>query len=539
MKKTLSLLVLSLWTILPMMAIHLNVGETETLSIGDVPYLKNAAWTISRPKDVIFTQSPQVYTTRVTVKAVNTFPATSPCIVQCTYYYYDLDPIKRTYTYLRSGFKSWTIFVGESGNDDDDNNDDNQHESTGPTGIKLPSSLEMTLNTKQTLTPTITPYGMTDDLKWSSSNPNVVTVWETGLVEALKEGEADITVRTSNGYSSICHVTVVYGKVEPDYIYTDPPYCNLKKGESTMIKCVYWPNNSYDTFNWYIENPDIIDFEENLNTSNSNRRRIQSRGKIFVAKKEGSTNLVITSINGLTTTCRITVWPNDYDIESLPALDVDLGLSVKWASNNVGAYYEDEYGNYYLWGYTDDSFEKGQEASLYNITQSDHDVAHVKWGSGWRIPTESEMKELMNKCTWVWTSKNNTYGYTIIGPNGNSIYLPCSGYISSAGNYVYNSEDWAQGWYWCSNRRTYISFTKSLKLTKTESKYSNMNTVRMPIRPVINYNETAIEDVTADAQSTIKDYFTIDGKKIQESQLTKGFYIIRYSNGKTKKLYIK
>ena len=123
MKKTLSLLVLSLWTILPMMAIHLNVGETETLSIGDVPYLKNAAWTISRPKDVIFTQSPQVYTTRVTVKAVNTFPATSPCIVQCTYYYYDLDPIKRTYTYLRSGFKSWTIFVGESGNDDDDNND--------------------------------------------------------------------------------------------------------------------------------------------------------------------------------------------------------------------------------------------------------------------------------------------------------------------------------------------------------------------------------------------------------------------------------
>lgn len=149
------------------------------------------------------------------------------------------------------------------------------------------------------------------------------------------------------------------------------------------------------------------------------------------------------------------------------------------------------------------------------------------------------MKELMNKCTWVWTSKNNTYGYTIIGPNGNSIYLPCSGYISSAGNYVYNSEDWAQGWYWCSNRRTYISFTKSLKLTKTESKYSNMNTVRMPIRPVINYNETAIEDVTVDAQSTIKDYFTIDGKKIQESQLTKGFYIIRYSNGKTKKLYIK
>ena len=61
----------------------------------------------------------------------------------------------------------------------------------------------------------------------------------------------------------------------------------------------------------------------------------------------------------------------------------------------------------------------------------------------------------------------------------------------------------------------------------------------MPIRPVINYNETAIEDVTVDAQSTIKDYFTIDGKKIQESQLTKGFYIIRYSNGKTKKLYIK
>ena len=62
------------------------------------------------------------------------------------------------------------------------------------------------------------------------------------------------------------------------------------------------------------------------------------------------------------------------------------------------------------------------------MLENEDDVARVKWGDGWRIPTEREFRDLMNHCTWTWSVQNGTGGFFVTGRNGNSIFLPAAGY---------------------------------------------------------------------------------------------------------------
>lgn len=113
---------------------------------------------------------------------------------------------------------------------------------------------------------------------------------------------------------------------------------------------------------------------------------------------------------------------------------VDLGLSVKWATCNVGANKPEDYGNYYAWGetstkssYTEDN-SKTYGKEMNNIEgNSQYDAARANWGGSWRLPTEKELEELENKCTWKWTTQGGKKGYKVTGPNGNSIFLPAAG----------------------------------------------------------------------------------------------------------------
>ena len=147
---------------------------------------------------------------------------------------------------------------------------------------------------------------------------------------------------------------------------------------------------------------------------------------------------------------------------------VDLGLSVKWASWNVGAESPEDYGSYYAWGETEE--KSSYDWSTYKwcngsydtqtkyCTDSDYgivdnktvldswdDVAHVKWGGGWRMPTRDEIKELCEKCSWQWTTVNGIYGRKVTGPNGNSIFLPAAGY--RYGTEEFDCRGW-RGYYW-------------------------------------------------------------------------------------------
>ena len=130
---------------------------------------------------------------------------------------------------------------------------------------------------------------------------------------------------------------------------------------------------------------------------------------------------------------------------------VDLGLSVKWATINVGATKPEEYGDYFAWGETEPKstynwssykYCNGSSSTLtkYNTVSSrgtvdnkttlelSDDAARVNWGGSWRMPTFAELTELRENCTWTWTTQNGVNGYKVTSKsNGNSIFLPAAG----------------------------------------------------------------------------------------------------------------
>ena len=157
---------------------------------------------------------------------------------------------------------------------------------------------------------------------------------------------------------------------------------------------------------------------------------------------------------------------------------VDLGLSVKWATFNVGAIKPEDYGYYFAWGETEPKTTydwstykwcNGSSSTLtkYNnrsgygtvdnktVLDKEDDAAAVNWGGAWRMPTKEEQDELRNNCTWTWITQNGVNGYKVTGTNGNSIFLPAAGYrydssLSSAGSsgYCWSSSlyaDYASG----------------------------------------------------------------------------------------------
>ena len=134
---------------------------------------------------------------------------------------------------------------------------------------------------------------------------------------------------------------------------------------------------------------------------------------------------------------------------------IDLGLSVKWAKWNIGANSPEESGLYFNWAsvqprtqtptennpdgaYMTDWDEWSKYTTMSNfsykgipdyktVLEAEDDVAYVMWGTGWKIPSKEEFKELIDKCNWYWTKKNGKNGYLVTGSNGNSIFIPESG----------------------------------------------------------------------------------------------------------------
>ena len=134
---------------------------------------------------------------------------------------------------------------------------------------------------------------------------------------------------------------------------------------------------------------------------------------------------------------------------------VDLGLpsGLKWATCNVGATSQEDYGKYYAWGETTNKTSYNESNSVtYGHQISDfsgnatYDAARANWGSTWRMPTNAEIEELLNNCTWTWTTQNGVNGMRVTGPNGNSIFLPAAGYCLGSSRYDVGE----RGYYWSS-----------------------------------------------------------------------------------------
>ena len=174
------------------------------------------------------------------------------------------------------------------------------------------------------------------------------------------------------------------------------------------------------------------------------------------------------------------------------ARKVDLGLSVYWAGWNVGASYPNGYGYYYAWGeiatknrYNDSDYRYYDNGSYINIgnniCSTEYDVARAWWGGSWRMPTKVEFQELIDSCTWSKTTYNGLVGYKVTGPNGNSIFLPASGYCLNYG--VGCRDDF--GCYWsgslcdkASSQAYYLYFTVSGALIVEEGFRRDGHTVR-------------------------------------------------------------
>ncbi len=114
---------------------------------------------------------------------------------------------------------------------------------------------------------------------------------------------------------------------------------------------------------------------------------------------------------------------------------VDLGLSVKWATCNIGASSPGDYGNYYAWGEVRPKTEYTSQNSITSMRNTGNisgnpafDAARANWGGSWRLPTSSEVNELMSRCTRTSSMQGDHFGYIFTGPNGNSIFLPAAGF---------------------------------------------------------------------------------------------------------------
>ena len=148
---------------------------------------------------------------------------------------------------------------------------------------------------------------------------------------------------------------------------------------------------------------------------------------------------------------------------------VDLGLpsGLKWATCNVGANQPHGYGNYYAWGETSTKNSYDEDNSrTFGKSMSDisgnarYDTARDNWGRTWRLPTKREMEELENKCTWQWTTQSGVRGYKVTGPNGNSIFLPASGYYMC----LSKNRVGEAGYYWTSTPEEPVSHDEAYYL---------------------------------------------------------------------------
>lgn len=190
----------------------------------------------------------------------------------------------------------------------------------------------------------------------------------------------------------------------------------------------------------------------------SSNRNVATVTDGMVKAVAAGTCTITASVGNISAECSVTV----KDPSTVTPESVDLGLSVKWATFNIGAFEPEMAGDYYAWGAIDttseytmkrykffieydendnEQFSKYVTDTLYgksdNITVLDaaDDVANVKWGGNWRMPLSDEMEELINKCSWEWTEYNGVYGYKVTskvtGFTDRSIFLPAAGYFSN------------------------------------------------------------------------------------------------------------
>ena len=306
---------------------------------------------------------------------------------------------------------------------------------------------------------------------WSSSNEDFVivsngstpgadgSIMPAGMVMAKnRAGQATVTATVGDKYAS-CEVIVEGNNVIPiQSISLNKSTLEMTVGQKEQLVATVLPANA--TWN-----------DNDLEWTTTDPYKVYVNGGLVTANavcEEATITVTYRSNRDVSASCKVTVKAGGDSGEE--AVDLGLPSGLKWRSMNVGASKPEDYGNLYAWGETStkssylwSNYKYGSAASdIYgsgagkvgSVLTPEDDAATVNVGSGWRTPKISEWKELQEKCTWRWTTRNGVNGMLVIGPNGKSIFLPAAGYFESSlnnrgtiGYYwssSYGSEDWAQ-----------------------------------------------------------------------------------------------
>lgn len=345
----------------------------------------------------------------------------------------------------------------------------------------------------EALTATIIPSDANNTaVTWTSSNTSVATVSSSGVVTGKSKGTATITVtaKDGNGAQASCEVEV---RQYVTSISLDKTSLSLMIGEETTMSATIQPDNANDkSLIW--------------SSSDNSIASVDNSGKV-TAKAKGNATIKATANDGsgVFASCAVRV-KEPYTAVAGEA--VDLGLSVKWSSTNLGATSPSDYGDYFSWGETSpkdnyswatyelcngsyDNLTKYNTKSSYGtvdnktVLEPEDDVASVKLGGKWRMPTDAEWTELSTKCTWTWVTNYNGSGINgrlVKATNGNSIFLPAAGYrydtnLGYAGSY---------GIYWSSSLSSdcpyyawYVYFYSDSVCSYYDNRYNGLS-----VRPV-------------------------------------------------------
>lgn len=152
---------------------------------------------------------------------------------------------------------------------------------------------------------------------------------------------------------------------------------------------------------------------------------------------------------------KICIEPGLQPDDSSPQYEsVDLGLpsGTKWATMNVGATSETDYGNYYMYGMGDKTYDSTDTpyAGTENPLDLSKDTARQVMGGEWHMPTEAQIEELVANTTYQWVTDYNDSGVNgglFTAQNGNSVFFPAGGHWYDNNQYVVDSH----GYYWSSS----------------------------------------------------------------------------------------
>lgn len=296
------------------------------------------------------------------------------------------------------------------------------------------------------------------------------------------------------GLRLVCDVSGL--KIRVSELTLDRQSLQLEIGEEASLKVHAYPE--------YADKPSVT-----WSSSDESVVKVISPGKMR-GIKNGLATITVSTPNHVEAKCEVTVF------SYIEPQQVDLGLSVKWGTFNLGASRQEECGRYFAWGETEEKEDytsktyrwyTGERADRgltkycsysrdgYEGFKDDKitldlkdDAAYILLDGKWRMPTKAEVDELMENCTWEWSSLNGVRGYTITsnipGYTNRSIFIPAAGYMSEDNTYRAGTD----GHYWCSelyNREYGSDFVYSLRFHEYLTTNGPEDRSRgLPIRPV-------------------------------------------------------